>query len=353
MIQSDILNIRLAGQQLVNSGSKTPGEVVARMGAMQAQDYNMSKWAIGIRLPGSTENDIEAAINRGEVIRTHLMRPTWHLVAAEDIHWLLELTAARVRSAIGTRDKDLELDETIYIKSQSIMAKLLDGEKHLTREEIGKELLKQKIVITNNRLSHIMMRAELDKLVCSGTLRGKKQTYALLDQRVSKPATYHKDEALAKLAQKYFTSHGPATIQDFVWWSGLSLTGARHAIEMIKSGFIQEKIEDQVYWFSDLYSGLKPLETSVHLLPAFDEFIISYRDRQAILSLENHRKAISNNGIFKPVVIRNGEAVGIWKKVIRKGKPFAEVDYFITPDKDLLEAVKKKSSVWEHFLLKK
>jgi hypothetical protein len=230
----NIADIRLASQQIVATKCKTAKEVVAWMGAMQAQDYNMAKWAIGLRLPASMDEIIQETINSGEVLRTHILRPTWHFVAAEDIYWMLGLTAPQMKTLQRSRHKELGLTEKILAKSNSIIAKALSGGKHLSREELMALLEKSRIDTGNQKSYHLMHVAELNGVVCSGKINEKKQTYALLEERVQKPKSLTREEALARLAQKYFTSHCPATLQDFTWWSGLSAIDARHALEMVK-----------------------------------------------------------------------------------------------------------------------
>ncbi len=249
---------RLISQHIGGNELKTPAALVAHMGAMQAQDFNMVKWAIGARLPGVTEEQIEKSFNSGQLIRTHLMRPTWHLIVPEDVSWLLELTAPRIKSAARSRHKQLEIDEKLINKSNSLIEKALMGNKHMTREELMDVLERAGIKARKERSTHLMFCAELDGIVCSGEIRDKEQTYALLRERVPEIKKIGHDEALARLAQKYFTSHCPASAPDFAWWSGLSLGVARRAIELIKTGFISEKVGDITYWFPDSFPADSP-----------------------------------------------------------------------------------------------
>ena len=299
------------------------------MGAMQAQDFAMSKWAVGIRLQNATITDFEDAFNRGEIIRTHLMRPTWHLVSADDIHWLLELTAPKIKSGMKSRHKELELSEDVIAKTSRIIEKTLSAKTQITREELATEFQKEGIKTDENRLSHILFSAELDGLICSGPAIGNKQTYALLSERVLNKKTLTKDEALAKLANRYFTSHGPATVKDFAWWSGLSGTEVKKALDFVKTAFIAETVNSETYWFSGAFSESHKNKPSVHLLPAYDEFLISYTDRSASISKVDNPKAISNNGIFRPVIIESGQVIGIWKRTIKKETVSIETEFFI------------------------
>jgi DNA glycosylase AlkZ-like len=345
----DIPFYRLINQQIAATKFSMPVEIVSWMGAMQAQDFRMAKWAIGVRLPGSSEKSIEDAINNGEIIRTHLLRPTWHFVTKEDARWIIELTAPHIRSSLNSRHKFLGFSKSIINKCFKIIEESLANGKHLTREAIMTELKKAKIDVSENRSSHIMLMAELDQLVCSGTAKGKKQTYALFNERVPKSKSLKREEALAKLAERYFASHGPATLQDFVWWSGLPVADARNAIEMIKSKFISEKINKKEYWFADSIKIPKKVKESVYLLPAYDEFTISYRDRSAVHNHNMIDKAISNNGIFRPIIVVNGQVVGLWKTVKTKDKLNITIEYFVKQDKVVKGLIEMKIREYRDF----
>jgi hypothetical protein len=198
-----------------------------------------------------------------------------------------------------------------------------------------------------------MFRAELEGIVCSGSIKNKKQTYALLRERVPKSKTLNREEALANLAGRYLLSHGPATLQDFVWWSGLQVKDAKQALEMIKSKFISEKIGTQIYWFANSFSLPKTNKKSIYLLPAYDEFIISYKDRSAAIPIENQKKAISNNGIFKPTILINGQVAGIWKRTIKEDKVIIETQFFHPTDEATKRSIKLAALKYGNFLNKK
>jgi hypothetical protein len=347
--KSDIARMRLASQQIGGHACKTAEELVSRMGAMQAQDFNMVKWAIGVRLPGVSESTIEHAFNSGKIIRMHLLRPTWHLVPPGDIQGLLELTANRIKAAAASRHRQLELDEHLIMLSNATIEKALAGGKHLTRGELMSELEKVNIKAVNSRATHLMFCAELDGVVCSGRMRGGQQTYALLSERVPRVKSIGRDEALARLAGKYFTSHCPASAQDFAWWSGLPLGDARKAIDMIKGGFISGKIGDLTYWFPNSLPE-KAAGDPVSLLPAFDEYIISYRDRSASLVFEHHKKAVSDNGVFRPIVVVNGLVKGIWKKTVKGNQVVVDVSLFQSVNKKNAAAIQEAVECYGKFL---
>lgn len=336
MKAKDIACLRLVSQQIVGTKLKTIQDIVGRLGAMQAQDYAMAKWAIGVRLPGSMNRTIEAAIDKGEIIRTHLLRPTWHFASAEDVRWMLELTAPQIRSSMIGRHREMGLTGPVLKKSYAVMEKVLGGGVHLTRAELIAELERAKIATDGGHASHLFLSAESEEIICSGGLKDGKQTYALLDEWVPKTKSLPKEEALAKLAARYFAGHGPATFQDFVWWSGLPVNDARQALESMKRDFLSETIDSQTYWFSGALSAAKLPTKSAFLLPAFDEFLIGYKDRLASLPHENHHKAVSNNGIFYPIIVVNGRVTGTWKRTIKKGQagpsPTIQKKFFERPD---------------------
>ena len=345
---ADITTMRLANQQLVKTRYKTPREIVSWMGAMQAQDFNMAKWGIGVRLPGITDKQVEKAIDDGELIRTHILRPTWHFVSRDDIHWMLQLSAPRVKLAVRSSDRELELSDDLLKKTSAIIRKALEKESNQTRQELAAILKKADIECDSRRLSHIMFHAELDGLICNGAVKDKKQTYALLEQRVPKTSNYNMDETLYRLAYKYFQSHGPATIQDFIWWSGLTATEARSAAALIKPDFIFETVGEQTYIFHQSSSGYKHRDDIVHFLPAFDELLVSYKDRKEILSLVHHKKVITSNGIFKPAISHNGVIIGLWKKILDNRNISSE--FFSQPDKALERLIKKASGDFDAYI---
>lgn len=352
---SEIAALRIKNQQLASTKFDTPKQLVGWMGAMQAQDYNQAKWAIGVRMPHLDEHQIEEAFNKGTILRTHLMRPTWHFVSADDIYWMLELTAPQIKSVLNSRHRELGITDLLVNKSYLVMEEALNSSEFqaLTREELIEALDKAGIPTGHQVIAHMMLRAEIDGIICSGPLKGKKQTYALLSKRVPQKITFPKEEALARLAKSYFSSHGPATLADFIWWSGLPAQSARNALESIKNNLLSERIASDTYWFSDPGVNAGKLTDSVYLLPAYDEFLISYKNRSASITANDHKKAISSNGIFRPVVLVNGQISGLWKKVIKKDRIIIETDYFRPHNDAEKQSIAKAAELFRHFAGKK
>jgi Winged helix DNA-binding domain len=315
MTKLDVATQRLHNQQIENTNLKAPSDVVAWLGAMQAQDYAAAKWAIGLRLQHVTDADVEQAFTEGKILRTHVLRPTWHFVTPEDIHWLLKLTAPRVHAFNAYQYRQLELDDTLFKRSSNVFVKELQGGKQLTRSELATMLEEASILAKGSRLAHIIMCAELEGILCSGARRGKQFTYTLLEERAPNAKSLERDEALAELVKRYFSSHGPATLQDFAWWSGLTVTEAKVGLENAKSHLIQETIEGQTYWLSQNINNA--VSTNVHLLPWFDEFLVAYKDRSAVLESVN-TKQVNAGGMLNPTIISDGQVVGTWKSVLKK-----------------------------------
>jgi len=282
------------------------------MCAVQAQDYGMAKWALALRSSHATPAAVDNAIDTGAVLRTHALRPTWHFLSADDIYWILDLTAPRILAGQRHRLKELELDSATLGRSTAIIAKALAGGNSLTREELLALIRDAGISTAHNRASHILAWAELHQVICSGAPRNGKPAYALLQERVPRAKRMTKEESLATLARRYFRSRGPATLPDFSWWSGLPLREAREGLEMVKRSLVAEPAGSSMLWSDG--SPCTRAGGGVHLLPAFDEYLIGYRDRSAQLPLADQKAAVSSNGIFWPIVVAHGAVIGRWRK---------------------------------------
>ncbi len=349
MNDAQLLNLRLNNQHLIKPIYNSASKLVNYLGAVQAQDFAMSKWAIGVRTVNTTQKKVEAAMNKGSILRTHALRPTWHLVSAEDIYWMLELTAANIKARMRTNDKKLGITEALFKKSNGIIEKALNEHEQLNRDEIIQLFNKHKIAVNENRLSHFLIRAELDAIICSGKIKYNKNTYALLAKRVTKKKTFKREEALGTLAEKYFISRGPATVADFAWWSGLSVTDAKKGLQSVQSVLEKEKINDAVYYFKSP-TGTFNTTSSVFALPAFDEYLISYKERSAML--HSNKKNISANGIFWPVIIADGKVAGMWSRKIANDKLHIKTEYFIKPASAIKNDLIKSFNTYAGFLEK-
>jgi hypothetical protein len=327
---SNIPPLRLRCQHLSSAPFQGPVEVVWWLTAVQAQDYYGAKWALGLRLQNAVEADLDAAFNSGAILRTHVLRPTWHFVTPEDIRWLLQLTAPRVHAVNGSMYRQLELDDKTLKLSQDVMTEALQGGKHLTRSELAEALQKAGIADTSGqRLTYMVMSAELNGVLCSGPRRGKQFTYALLEEWVPSMPEWTREEALAKLARRFFLSHGPATVYDFANWSGLTVTDGRSGLTMVQNELERAEIDDQIYWFSpDI-----PLESKnpprAYILSIYDEYIIGYKDRSAIASKEVGSQLIGLGNALSYVLVLDGQLIGTSRRTLQKETVTIEPNSFL------------------------
>lgn len=315
MTQTDIARCRLASQQLLTTNYKTAPDMVAYMAAVQGQEYGPAKWGLGLRLPHLDEQAIEKDLTDGKILRTHLLRPTWHLVAAQDIRWLLMLTGPRIMALNQSYYKKANLTAADFKKSYDILTKMLEGGKQRTREEIKAELARHQFPADSTRMICLMMQAELDGLICSGAKKDKQFTYALLEERAPKAASKTREEALAELAHRYFTSRGPATLRDFSVWSGLNLTDCRKGLQMVESQFQSETVGSEMYYFSESIRDQKSSHR-LFLLPIYDEMIIGYKNREALLQ-DVSKSGLKIDVVFDNMIIFDGQVIGSWKRTIK------------------------------------
>lgn len=351
MDNQDIIQYRLHNQLLSQTDFRRPSEVVGWFGAVQSQDYAGAKWAVAQRLKDPTSDaNLDSAFANGDILRTHVMRPTWHFVTPGDIRWMLELTAPRVRQAISFMDRQLEVDRTTIKKSNTMLAKALQGNRQLMRTELGEILQKSGVSVEGLRLGHLMMHAELDAVICSGARKGKQFTYALLEERAPQAKTLAREEALAELTRRYFRSHGPATLQDFVWWSGLTMTEARKGVEAVQSEFEQETVDGQTYWLS-MPVNPKHAATSAYLLPSYDEYTVGYKDRSAIFDGSHVDKLSAfRESILTQTILVDGEISGTWKRTVKKNEVVVELAPFTTLKKSQSQALLAATQRYGDFL---
>jgi hypothetical protein len=314
----DIARLRLASQQITDCHSQSAMEVVRALGALQAQDYASALWAIGARLPGSTQNDVESAIAEHRIVRTWAMRGTIHFLAVEDVHWMLELLAPRVLSGAAGRDRQLGLDAATYSRSRKLLEKALQGGRQLQRDEVYAVLERGKISTAGQRGYHILWRLGLQGVICFGLHEGKQPTFALLDAWVPPSRKLERDAALTELALRYFNSRGPATVQDFATWAKLSLTEARAGLESAAPELQRFTQAGETYWMPNTLAESADAQRTF-LLPAFDEYLLGYRDRSAVLTAEHAGKVVpGGNGVFRPMMVLDGRIVGTWKRSLKK-----------------------------------
>jgi len=320
----DIAQLRLHNQHISQQSFDRPEDVVRWLGAVQAQDYFNSLWAVGLRLKHATEDDIEQAIAAKTIVRTWPLRGTIHYTAPEDVRWMLKHLAPRVITRYGTVHRQVGLDAKTLTKGMKAFAKALDGATSLTRPELYEALERAKIDTGEQRGLHILVYSALMGLICAAPRRGKQPTFTLLDNWLAATKIPPREEALTSLALRYFASHGPATVQDFAWWAGLTGAEARKCVDAVGKEFEEIVVGDQTYWYRPTNAKVKSAPGTVFLLPPFDEFTVAYKDRSVVL--EEAHEAATGNGIFFPVIVAGQRVAGTWKRTLVKDRVTIETE---------------------------
>lgn len=345
MNSATIAHNRLIAQHITRVAA-TPAEVVQSLGAIQAQDYLGALWALGLRTPGATEQQVEAAIAAKQIVRTWPMRGTIHFVAPADVRWMLDLLTPRVMRSAQSRLRGLEIDAALLARCDDILGQALAGGQQLTRPAIYALFASHGIAATGSRGLHILGQLAMRGLLCFGARDGKQPTFTLLDEWVPTAPALPKDEALARLALRYFTGHGPATVQDLMWWAGLTLGEAKAALAEVAPQLASLVSDGQRYYFAPALADTASDAHEVFLLPPFDEFLLGYRDRSAVLEpAHTNLVAPSSNGIFNPIVVIGGRVAGTWRRefkqrnVVMTWVPF---DTFDAAHNDAIAATAKR-----------
>lgn len=322
--EDQLLRRRLQSQLLSPLHLLEPSEIVARLGAVQAQDYTAAKWAIGMRSEGLTDADVEHVFNKGLILRTHVLRPTWHFVAPADIRWLLALSGPRVKASMAYHCRAAGLDDRMVQRGTAALVRALRGGRMLTRTELSHVVERAGLEPSGDRSTLILMHAELDGVICSGARCGKQMTYALLEERVTPTRPYDRDEALAELATRYCSSHGPATVADFAWWSGLTMREARRGIEIAAARLVASTKGNITYWASPESSTVSRKPTA-HLIPSWDEYTVAYRDRGMLVDPGTHPRFRDDPDLLSNAVLIDGRIAGTWRRTLQKDKVIVDV----------------------------
>jgi DNA glycosylase AlkZ-like len=308
-----LLARRLANQLLAATVAGDPAQVVTHLGAVQAQEYGQSLWAVGLRTGQASTGTVEAAIDRGAILRTWPMRGTIHLVPAADARWMLELLAGRrIRQMAGVYQR-IGLTDGVFDRSAEVVTEALRGGRRVRRKDLYTLLTERAIDCSaspsGSRGGHILGYLSMTGLICLGPLDGKQPTFVLLDEWA--PGARQPGDPLAELATRYFTSHGPATARDFGWWSGLKLSEVREAIGLAGPALAAEELDGATYW-QGAGRRASTVPGGVHLLPAFDEYTVGYSDRGALV--RDH--SLSHGDLLNPVMVLDGRVVGLWRRAI-------------------------------------
>ena len=302
---------RLRNQRITDPAGGDPAAVVAALGAVQAQEYGPAKWALGLRMrDGTTDARIERAFSDGRILRTHVLRPTWHFVARGDIRWMLALTGPVVQRRIASYHRRLGLDASLLTRATTVIERAIARRGPLTRHELRADLASAAIAVDSIRLAFIMTHAELTAVVCSGPRRDRQFTYALLADRAPDARALPRDNALSTLVRRFFASHGPATVRDFVWWSGLPTADAKRGLEIVRAR--HRLIDGHTYWTvgRNADAGRPSPKGLAHLLPIYDEYLVAYRDRLAV-----PRAALPRGSAltFQHALVIDGQVAGTWR----------------------------------------
>jgi hypothetical protein len=340
---------RLCTQQIAVQQFAAPAELVAWMGFIQAQDYPGAKWSIGLRVPGATDASIEQAIADKSIVRSWSFRGTLHFMSSADIRWMLQIAVPRVMPKFSTHLRKLEMDKATLSKSRAIFATVLRDGKHLTRKELMVALQKKKISTDGLRSNFFILNAALEGLICCGVRRSKEFTYTLLDQWLPATPKLHKEEALAALALRYFNSHGPATSQDFAWWLGITQADAKAALAAVVNKLQTITVNDQTYYLPSI--TLSRSSASVYLLPGFDEYLLGYKNREAVLAPEYAKHVVgAGNGLFAATIVVNGGISGTWKRTLKKDAVVLDLNYFTPLNNSQIKTIKTAANKYSSFI---
>lgn len=339
-------NLRLSGPPF-----ESPADVVQWLCAVQSQDYGPAKWSVAERTRSFTDAAMDKAFADGDILRTHVLRPTWHFVAPADIRWMLELTAPRVHALNAYMYRQLELDEKVLAKCTTLLLAALQGGNQLTRKELESIFEKTGIVTKGFRVAYILMNAELNGVVCSGALKGRQHTYALVEERAPQAISLTGDEALAELTLRYFTGHGPATANDLKAWSSLSASDIKRGLEVVGSQLDRESVQGVTYWFAAAAPQPEVASPKIHILQGYDEYIMGYRESRYVLDVSGAARSPSRGKTpFNGIIILDGQVAGHWKRTLKKSSVTIEAALYAPLDKAQTGALQASADNYGQFL---
>lgn len=330
--QRRIAESRLKRQFLVGaSPHRNANDIVRALCAVQSQDFAGAKWALAMRSDGLNEAAVDAAFDRGDIVRTHVLRPTWHFIAPEDLGWMQALTGHRVARILTSYNVRLGFTPAVLRKGIDVITKSLAENVALTRAELKAYLDRARINTDGTqRLAHVVMQAEVEGLICSGPQKGKQSTYALVSERVKKSRLLEGDEALHELTLRYFASRAPATNHDFSWWSGLTVAECTRGIAMTGKELEKITLNDKTYVVPQDFELPSKINSAAHLLPNYDEYFIGFKDRSAIGERLGHNVLVTGgNALIAHVVAIDGQLVGGWKRSSENGKTLLKFELML------------------------
>jgi hypothetical protein len=343
---------RLRAQRLTGAGFSRPEDVVGALGAVQAQDYGPAKWSVACRSRGATDARLERAFDAGDILRTHVLRPTWHFVLPADVRWLLTATAPRVQARCAYRYRQLGLDAATLLRGDEVLAAALRGGADLTRAEAEAVFVAAGIDTDGQRLPYLLMHAELEAVVCSGPRRGKQHTWALLEERAPQALELARGEALGELARRYFTSHGPATPKDFATWASLTLAEARAAAEAAAPALRREEAGSLVFWADAGGSRRTPALRSplVRLVQGYDEYLMGYTETKQVIAPPGRAWSASDRPVANLLVLLDGRIAGYWRRTIKLDEVVVELELLDAFDEAQSDALEAEAARYAAFL---
>jgi hypothetical protein len=312
--------IRAARMRRQGVWAPTAAEATTALGslvAMQGQEFAYALWALAQRVGPEdrpTHADMLAAFDRGEILRTHVLRTTWHLVLPQDLRSLLRLTTPRLRRMTAFYDRRLGLDRPELDRAQRVLAAEVSGGRHRTRKELAAALTAAGIEASGQRLGHLMMHAEFDEVLISGAMAGKQHTYAAFDERVpAEPRPFDEDTALTELAGRYAATRAPVTAKDLAAWASLTVTRARAGLEA--AGCEREEVDGLALYHP---AGQPPAPHEepaprVDLLQGYDEMIMSYSESRRVIIRDGGVLPVPNWDNYLHAVLIDGILAGHWR----------------------------------------
>lgn len=333
MTTYDILLWRMHNQYISRPAASIP-ELIKHLGAMQAQDYPGALWSVALRLPDATVADVEHAIAQKQIVRTWPMRGTLHFVPAEDAKWMVGLMAPKVISGTAARRRQLEIDDDLVAICDRFVTEALHGGNQMTRAELLELLEKHGVRTQNQRGTHILWELAANARICFGPHQGKQPTFVLLDEWVPQSVSMDAEAGYAEMARRYFTSHGPTTIDNFVAWTRCKVSEAKAALAAVADELEHFAFEGKEYWMPKGSTKPTPKPGTTCLLPGFDEYLLGYRDRSAALKQEHSNIIVpGGNGMFLPTLVIDGTVRGKWRRTQNAKKVTVTVTPFepLTP----------------------
>jgi hypothetical protein len=351
MTSYNIPTTRLQNHHLIGEKFIAAKDAVEYYGAVQAQEWAAAKWAVGLRMKNGSDEAVEKAFNEGLILRTHIMRPTWHFVTPENIRWMQKLTSPRVLTQCGYMFRREKLDEEVFATAHAILKKELSNNNYRTRDQLRTLFESHGISTKGQRLAYILIQAELSSLICSGPRIGKQFSYALLEERAPHAKNLSRDESLASLTLLYFTAHGPAQLKDFAWWSGLTAKECAEKINMIKSQLDEIESDGKTYFHVPRKTSPSQKVQRAFLLSIYDEYTIAYKDRSDInVNEKDIEKMIMMGNALTAVVIIDGKVSGTWKRTLGKKDVAIKLSMFRKPDMNVEEEIKKTINQYGSFI---